>query len=283
MQDSAAHPAHPYDQVVFSGGGLRCFWQGGFVEALEADRPLRPARVSGVSGGALAGACWLAGRERDLLRTMTAAFARQDGNTRWHGREGDGLTPHQRIYRQVVEEVLDGEAQRRVAEGPAFQVLIAHPPASSGAATAGTFAAFLYELELHWKKSPVFSWPKLAGVGSTLVDARACAAEGRLAELVVAAATIPPIFDCPLWDGRPVIDGGMVSQVPFPEPDHGRTLVLLTRDYDDLPRAEGRSFAAPSKETPADKIDFSDPRKIDRTWDLGERDGRAFLGRARRA
>ncbi|MGR3757975.1 MAG: patatin-like phospholipase family protein [Tranquillimonas sp.] len=280
-----AGPAHPYEQLVFSGGGLRCFWQGGFVEALEADRPLRPERVTGVSGGALAGACWLAGRERALLRVMTRAFADQDGNTPFHAREGDGLTPHQRIYRQVVEEVLDAEAQDRVAQGPQFQILVAHPPTTSGAATAGTLAAMLYEIELHLKSSPDFSWPRMAGVGSSLIDARAVARDGRLDELVIAAATIPPIFECPLWDGDPVIDGGMISQIPMPEPDRGRTLVMLTREYRDLPEAEtgDRVFVSPSRETPADKIDFSDPKKIERTWELGERDGRAFLGRARGA
>lgn len=276
-------PAHPYDQLVFSGGGLRCFWQGGFVEALEADRPLRPERVTGVSGGALAAACWLAGRERALLRTMTRAFARQDGNTPLHTRDGDGLTPHQRIYRQVVEEVLDADAQKQVGRGPQFQILLAHPPTTSGAATAGTLAALLYEVELHLKSSPDFSWPQMAGIGSSLIDARAVARDGRLAELVMAAATIPPIFECPLWDGRPVIDGGMVSQIPMPEPDSGKTLVMLTREYRNLPEAEtgDRVFVSPSRETPADKIDFSDPGKIEKTWDLGERDGRAFLGRAR--
>ena len=32
----------------------------------------------------------------------------------------------------------------------------------------------------------------------------------------------------------------------------------------------------PSDETPADKIDFTDPGKLRRTWEQGTRDARAF-------
>ncbi len=80
-----------------------------------------------------------------------------------------------------------------------------------------------------------------------------------------------------MWDGRRVIDGGMADQAPMPHPDRGRTLVLLTRA---LPApAAGRragSTSRPSRATPADKIDFTDPAKIQRTWDQGER-GRALV------
>ena len=64
----------PYDQLVFSGGGIRCFWHGGWIEAVTAERTLTPARIIGVSGGALSGAAWLAGRERVLLEVMSKAF-----------------------------------------------------------------------------------------------------------------------------------------------------------------------------------------------------------------
>ncbi|RVV97795.1 patatin-like phospholipase family protein [Mesobaculum littorinae] len=271
-------PDWPYEQVVFSGGGLRCFWQGGFVEEITADRRLRPDRVTGVSGGALSAACFLGGRDRDLLRAMARAFSHQDGNSPLHTQEGDGLTPHQRIYRKVVEEVLDEAAQARIADGPAFQILLGHPPKVIPPRLGGTLAAFVYEAELHLRSAPRFGWTGLAGVDSSLIDARAAARQRQLADLVIAAATIPPIFDLPTWEGRAVIDGGMTSQVPLPDPNHGETLILLTRHYKTLPHGPGCTFVEPSEEAPADKIDFSDPEKIERTWALGQRDGRAWLG-----
>ncbi len=110
-----------------------------------------------------------------------------------------------------------------------------------------------------------------------LVDANAAARAGKLCDLVAAAAVIPPIFEPPLWNGRPVIDGGMTDQAPLPVPDTGETLVLLTRTYDRQPKVDGRTYVAPSSETPADKIDFTDASKLRRTWDQGVADARRLL------
>ena len=83
-----------------------------------------------------------------------------------------------------------------------------------------------------------------------------------------AAAVIPPVFEPPLWEERAVVDGGMADQAPMPEPDKGETLILLTREYKNIPDIPGRFYVHPSKETPADKIDFTDPGKLRKTWDL---------------
>ena len=96
-------------------------------------------------------------------------------------------------------------------------------------------------------------------------------------ELICNAAVIPPVFNLQGWDGRPVIDGGMVNAAPMPEPDEGETLVLLTRSYRNLPRHPAKTWIEPSDETPADKLDFTDPSKLRRTWELGREDGKRFL------
>jgi predicted acylesterase/phospholipase RssA len=265
-------------QIVFSGGGLRCFWQGGFMTELCGSRRFTPERVTGVSGGALAGSAFLAEREAYLLEAMCEAFEAQESNLSLDTTDRDGLTPHQRIYAEVVARVLDDEAMARVADGPQFQILIAHPPDSGlPAKLTGTAMTLAYEAELHIVGSPHFDWAERVGLDIERVDANAAAREGRLAELVAAAATIPPIFEPPLWNGRAVIDGGMADQAPMPEPDTGETMILLTRSYPRIPDAPGRTYISPSGETPADKIDFTDPRKLRDTWAQGERDARALL------
>jgi predicted acylesterase/phospholipase RssA len=137
--------------------------------------------------------------------------------------------------------------------------------------------AAAYEAELHVVNSPHFNWAERVGLEPVLVDANAAAREGRLAELVIAAATIPPVFTPPDWDGRPVVDGGMADQAPMPDPDEGETLILLTRRYRQIPDAPHRTYLAPSEETPADKIDFTDPGKLRDTWAQGEADARRLL------
>ncbi|WP_335947780.1 patatin-like phospholipase family protein [Salipiger bermudensis] len=264
-------------QIVFSGGGLRCFWQGGFLTTLCQHRTLAPKRLTGVSGGALAGAAFLTGNERRLLDEMCAAFEKQDSNLDLFQPDENGITPHQELYCEVVGRVMDDEAARKIAEGPQFQILIAHPPDTGVPTLTGSAMAMAYEAELHTVNSPHFSWAEKLGLTSHLVDANQAAREGKLVELISAAAVIPPVFEPPLWNDRRVVDGGMASQAPLPEPDEGVTMVLLTRDYKRLPEVEGRHYIAPAQETAADKIDFTDPQKLRDTWAQGERDAQRLL------
>jgi hypothetical protein len=73
----------------------------------------------------------------------------------------------------------------------------------------------------------------------------------------------------------------MADQAPLPRDADGQVLILLTRRYKRLPDVAERVYVAPGEETPADKIDFTDPDKIARTWAQGEADARAWLAGAR--
>ena len=267
----------PFEQIVFSGGGTRCFWQGGFMNVVRDVIAPDPARITGVSGGALGSACFISHKGHALLECMCDKFSDLDTNIAWHDPdEVTSVTPHQEVYREVAEEMLDDAALDTIANGPAFQILIGHPPGDGK--LSGTAATAAYEAELHLINAPHFSWAEKVGVTSTLVDARQAAREGTLVDLSTAAAVIPPIFEPPEWDGKPVIDGGMADQAPMPDPNIGRTLILLTRDYRNIPDIEDRIYVAPDTAVPADKIDFTDPDKIRDSWRVGEADGRRFLG-----
>ena len=269
-----------FDQVVFSGGGTRCTWQGGFMHVLRAERPIRPDRVVGVSGGALSACGFVTHRGVRVRDTMTDLFARHDRNLPLNEPfDGDcSVTPHQQMYRKVVEDCIgDDEALEAVADGPVTQIHIARPPSDDWAKTSGTAVALAYAADQAIRSTPHHRWPEAAGLTGEMVDANAAARDGRLVDLVCAAATIPPVFEPPLWDGAPAVDAGMVDKAPMPVPDRGRTLVLLTRSYRNLPQVEGRLYIAPSETVPADKIDFTDPDKLRRTWDLGEDDARRML------
>ncbi len=270
-----------FAQLVFSGGGTRCFWHGGFLEVVAPAIGIAPERIVGVSGGALSAASFITGRAHELKRVMIETFERVDSNLDLHAiPEGDSITPHQRIYREIVAALLDDdEARRRIAEGPAFQVQIGHPP-SEAAPRASTIPLFtLYEAEKRLRGTPHLRWCQRAGLRAQLIDARRAARDDRLCELICAAAVIPPVFKIAIWDGQQVIDSGMADKAPMPEPNRGRTLIMLTDEFPNTPRAPDRVYVAPSRETPADKIDFTDADKLRRTWELGRRDGDAFLAR----
>ena len=268
---------------MFSGGGLRCFWQGGFMDVVRDEIGLAPARIASVSGGALSAAGFLCRRGPLVYQVMTKRFAEQDHNIAWHSFEEDGLTPHQRLYRECVDAVIDADARREIADGPPWDVLLGHPPADGMPTASGTVAALAYEAELHTRNSPHARAPSALGVTATRVDGRAAARDGRLTDLICAAAIIPPVFEPMVWDGRPVVDGGLYDQAPMPEPDRGRTLVVLTRRYERLPDVTGREYVWPSEEAPIDKIDFTDAQKLRRTWAQGEADGATYLEARRSA
>ena len=268
-----------FEQLVFSGGGTRCFWHGGFLETVRRPLALTPARIAGVSGGALSASCFIAGRDETLLEVMGTTFDRRSQNiaTSWNEVQADGLTPHQRMYREIVAETLDRQAIAAIADGPSFQVLLAHPPTRRLPkwSTFPLMAAYLLDLAV--RSTPKVVLPTALGTDQILVDARQAARDGRLIDLVCSAAVIPPVFNIEGWNGRPVIDGGMTSKAPMPDPNEGRTLILLTRRFRHLPQSESCIYVEPSEAVPADKIDFTNRRKIEDTWRQGASDGKAFL------
>ena len=270
-----------YDQISFSGGGIRCFWQGGALDALRAVRPLEPDRITAASGGALAGACFIAEQGPCLIDAFCKRLKKHDRNMHLElATDIKELTPHQQLYRDVVEEVLSPEACERVAQGPAFEVLLARPPKFLPKSIGAAVTMALYEIDKLIRSTPHGRYAEAAGAREIHVDARQAAREGRLTELVCIAATIPPVFGIKSWNGEPVIDAGTIDNAPLPRQHRGRTLVLLTRSYRNLPREKGRTYIAPSHATPADKIDFTDADALKATYAQGKRDMRQILENA---
>lgn len=267
-----------FDQLVFSGGGTRCFWHGGFLEVVGPAISLRPERVAAVSGGALSACAFIARREQKLFDVMGEALRKRSSNVSdWNEIGEQGLTPHQEMYRAIVSEVLDDEAIGAIARGPSFQVLLAHPPLDAVPKLSTLPMMLVYEVDLALRSTPHVAASNALGANEVLVDAREAAQSGKLVDLVCSAAVIPPVFNVQHWEGRPVVDGGMASKAPMPAPDKGRTLILLTRRFRNLPDHPDRLYVQPSEDVPADKIDFTSREKIERTWEAGQRDGELFL------
>jgi len=268
----------PFEQLVFSGGGIRCFWYGGFLEAVRFPLSLDPQRISGVSGGALSAACFIADRGRSLLQNMGDAFDRTDYNLNaLSDKDGNGLTPHQRIYREVVERTIDESAEQAIAAGPDFQILLAYPPSTRLPKWSTIPLTTAYIADLKIRSTPYLKFTRWAGLTSELVDAKKAAGDGKLVDLICNAAVIPPVFNLQGWNGKKVVDGGLACKAPMPEPDEGRTLIMLTRQFRNKPKHPSRVYAEVSHETPADKLDFTNRTELEQTWQMGCQDGKTFL------
>ncbi|ANU08362.1 patatin-like phospholipase family protein [Paraurantiacibacter namhicola] len=263
-----------FAQVVFSGGGIRCFWHGGFLSELGDIEAFAPQRISGVSGGALSGAAWIGGVETDLRAVMDEAFRHTQSNI---AAGKSNYTPHEEVYRAVVETALDARAIERICDGPSFQIFLSAPPRWMPAKLMAALMLVAYKADQNVRSTPHLEWPRALGLQNLCVDARAAARQGTLVDLIVAAATIPPVFDVPVWEGRRVLDGGMHDKAPMPQPDEGRTFVLMTSRYDNCPDVPGRTYVMPSEAVAADKIDFTQPDKVQQTWDQGVRDAKSWL------
>ena len=263
-----------FDQVAFSGGGIRCFWHGGFLSEVGDFSSIAPKRISGVSGGALSGAAWIGDVEEDLLALMKQAFDHNDAN---FDARSSNFTPHQELYRAVVSTTLDKQAVARIADGPQFEVVLGLPPQWLNPHLVAIYAGIAYQIDQRVRSTPKLKWPRKLGMGALRVDARQAARDGNLIDLICAAATIPPVFDVPCWNGKDVLDGGMLDKAPLPQPDEGRTLVLLTSRYRHVPKTDRHIYVQPTSEVAADKIDFTDSTKVTDTWDQGKMDARRWL------
>ena len=93
-----------FEQRVFSGGGTRCFWHGGFASVVAPAIRLEPACVSAVSGAALSACAFLANVEERLFEVMGGALAKRESNlsTSWDELQKNGLTPHQKMSQEIV-------------------------------------------------------------------------------------------------------------------------------------------------------------------------------------
>ena len=271
--------AAPYAQIVFSGGGLRCFWHGGFMASAERAMRFRPERVTGVSGGALSASAWIADAEDWLFERFSRAVAHNDSNvTVTDPLDEDGRSPHQRVYEAIVHDVLDAGAQARIAAGPAFQISVTTTEEDEGPTLRALAGGAIYQLEQVVAPTPRPRLSAVTGIEQRLIDARAAARDGTLPDLVRMAATVPPAFRPDEWDGDPLYDGGMVDKAPLPDPDRGRTLVLLTKRFRSLPSDGPRvEYVEPSEDVlSGSKLDFTDPALLREAWDLGARDGAAW-------
>lgn len=263
--------------MVLSGGGTRCFWQGGFLHAVEDEIGLASLeRIAAISGGVLTACGHVAHIGERILKKTLEVFERETSNIDRKSQEG-GPTPHEEAYREIVQTAFTEDAVRAVTEGPEVEVILTGLPEKvwDEISIAATFG--LYVIDRMTRGSTTKKLTKLAGIEEVRVSAREAAKGGHLTKLVTTAARIPPVFDVDRWDGRRVIDGGSISDAPFPSEDKGNTLILLASHFDDVPHQEGRIFVMPSETVPTKKMDFTDPQEVQDAWDLGERDGEIFL------
>ncbi len=274
-----------FDQVVFAGGGHRCWWQAGFWDVVASEIKLRPKVIAGVSAGA-ATACLLhANNSRDALDYYRDLLKPEARNAYWGNlvRRGERVFPHAGIYRQALKTLLGGEHyQRLMATAPEIRISFARIPSWLGPRLAVLAGMAAYNFEKHTTQPLHPTYGRKLGFKSEVVRIQDCKNEDELISLIMASSCTPPFTPIEYREGRPTMDGGMVDNVPVDavEAEGGSTLVLTSRCYKQhapVFMREGRVYVQPSAKPSSTSWDYTRPDNYEDTYKLGRMDGHQFL------
>lgn len=273
-----------FEQVVFAGGGNRCWWQAGLWDIAAPALGLKPRVIAGASAGAATACMLYANDSEHVLRYYAHALAGNRKNF-YASRllRGERPFPHGPIYRQALLDILGGphfERLRRTA--PEIRVQFARIPPWLGPRSAVAVGLVAYNIEKYARKSLHPTFGRRLGFTPDVRRVQDCATPEALASLLIASSCTPPITPIELIDGRPTIDGGLVDNVPVDAVDAngGPTLVLVTRRYPRYPevwRIGGLTYVQPSRKVPTSSWDYTNPAAMRHTWEQGRQDAHTLL------
>lgn len=277
--DRAENKLTHFDNVVFAGGGNRCFWQAGFWSVAATALKLTPGRVAAVSAGSAIACALFSGTFNKGFRSYKKALAANGSNIHLRNLLRDQpIFPHGNMYRQAILGSINERALSRLHRGPEISILIACPPSWASPGVALLLGMVANGIE-GWAKASVHSSAGYrVGFKPLFISVRECVTPDSLADLIIASSCIPPLTPLARRNGVALLDGGLVSNVPMEglADGHGETLVLLTRQFKQLPSIPGRTYVQPSQPIPVAAWDYTNDAAVQSTFDLGRRDGERF-------
>jgi predicted acylesterase/phospholipase RssA len=279
-----------FDQVVFAGGGNRCWWQAGFWDVVQPELNLRPRVITGISAGA-ATACMLYTNHAHWVMDYYAHALRDNKKNAYWGNvlRGQSVFPHYRIYRQALLDIFSDQFPS-LQSAPEIRIGVSHLPRWLGARSVVVAGLIAYNIEKYVRKTLHPTLGQALGFHPEFVTAQECATVEDLADLILQSSSTPPFTPVLRRNGRPVLDGGMVDNVPVGalDPSAGMVLVMVTRLY---PRPQmfvvphgdqQRVYVQPSRKVPISSWDYTSPSQMQHAYDLGRADGEQFLVRVPR-
>ncbi len=233
-----AEPPQPRLALVLSGGGARGIAHVGVLRALE-EAGLPVDAIAGTSMGAAVGALYTSGGDAEELERVVR---RLDWAQLFVGRSDRRVLPVTRRDDRHADWVtlrFEGGAPRwpagLLAEHRINRFLIEHL-AAAGYAAGGDFDRL---------RVPFRAVATDLASGERVVLAR-----GDLARAVRASMSVPVVFPPVAWEGRTLVDGGLVDNVPTSVArDFGAAVVVAVDITSPPPETLDTSFAVGSQVT----------------------------------
>lgn len=279
MLDSADRCAINFDNVVFSGGGNRCFWQAGFWSVVAPALNLKPSRVAAVSAGSAIACALFSGAFDKGFASYKKALMRNGSNLYLRNLFRDQpVFPHGKMYRDAILSCINERSLSRLQKGPEIRILISCPPHWASPRMALLLGMVAVGIDTLAKDRVHFSAGQRIGFRPLFVSVRECKTPASLVDLIIASSCAPPLTPQARRNDIVLLDGGLVSNVPTDgvSDNHGDTLVLLTRQFTKLPEIPGRTYIQPSQPIPVVAWDYTNLAALQSTFDLGRRDGEYF-------
>src|SRR5690554_394186 len=183
-----------FEQVVFAGGGQRCWWQAGFWDVFAPAMGLAPKVVGAVSAGAATACMVLASDSRAGLAHYREVLAGSPRNIYWGRllRRGARMFPHEAIYREALRTLLGGASFERLRQGPEILVACARPPEWMGPRSSVAIGVLAYSLERSLVKPLHPTWGRRLGFRRHVGRVADCPDVDSLVELIIASSCTPP-------------------------------------------------------------------------------------------
>src|SRR5215469_13641055 len=139
-----------FDAIAFAGGGNRCYWQGGFYEALAERLNLAPRLVVGASAGAFAAVYSLlqiGPTVRELVIGGCGPHLKNFDLAAW--RRGKPLCPVGDMYDALLTETITDQALARLNALTDFRIAVSRLPGRLSPGLGAAIGIGAYQIEKH--------------------------------------------------------------------------------------------------------------------------------------
>lgn len=264
--------------LTFAGGGNRAFYQLGLLNRWHEALMPRVAAIASCSAGACVITTLLSGRREEARRFWLERARGITSNFDWTKLlRGERPAPQGEIYRETLLVTFKDGGLERIREQPfPVYVLASEFPWLMPRTLSVALGIGLYSIERSFRKGPHPRAPQLLGFRPVVVDARLCETAAELATLILASSATPPFTPIGNFRGRRLLDGGMIDNAPASLAEQHaevrRSIVFMSRPYPaSVMGIQGhRLYLAPTRPTPINRWDYTQPHLLDETVAMGE-------------